>query len=1092
MTKLQSQADHAHRSRWGWLWWLFIGFGCLLAAAGAWIYQQTGRPIKMPDWVHERVEERLAKALPGADIRFGDISLLFPRTGRPRIMMRDAEILTDEGLPVISLANLEARVAFRPLLEGKILLGKLHLSGASVNVRRRADGSFDLSFGALPEAKRAASPAELIQALDALLLTPELSALSEVEADGLTLQYEDARADRTWTVDGARFELIRQGDDLQGRGDLALLGGYDYATTLEVNFESRIGETQTRFGMSFEDMAARDIASQVGALAWLQALRAPISGALRSGLDAEGKVASLSGTLQIGAGVLQPNDRTRPIPFDSARSYFSYDPAAQVLRFDELSVESQWFTGRAEGKARLLGLTAGRPSGLQAQFALTGLSANPNGIYPERVTLDGAQMTFRLGLAPFDLTLGEASFLKDGHVAVLNGRLRAEEGGWNLALNGHVDDLTRDTVLSFWPEQVVVKTRKWISENIADLVLSNTQLALRVRPGMERQIYVGSEFREGEIRFLKHMPPITGAAGRAELMGHRLVVTAARGTVLAPQGGPLDAAGTSFIVDDVRIKGGPPAQVKLAAEGTITAALSLLDSEPLNVMQKAKRPVTLADGHAKVQGGIRLELKKKLPMDKVHFDVTAALSDVRSSKLIPNRVLAASRLSAHVTPERLVIKGRGRVGQVPFDAVFAAPLRDNPARVARVEGSATVSQAFLDEFKIGLPRGTVSGAGSAKFVLDLAEGQEPVFSGSSTLAGIGLSIPQLGWSLPAAGTGAFSVRGRLGRIPSVDRIELEAPGLTAVGAVSLNDTGLDRAQFSQVKTAGWLDAPITLVGRGQGLAPGVEVEGGWADLRKLPVIDSGAGGGGSAESVPITVRLDKLQVIDQIALNGFRGDFTARGGISGKFSGRINGGSPITGQMSPQNGRSGFLIRAEDAGAAISDAGLLSKASKGELALRLTPVGRDSYDGRLEIKDVWLKDAPAMANLLNAASIIGLLEQMSGGGILFSQVEGDFRITPTQVIVTKSSGVGASIGISLDGIYDVASKTLDMQGVFSPVYAVNAIGALLTRKGEGLIGFNFTMTGDAADPKVSVNPLSIFTPGMFRDIFRRPPPTVSQ
>jgi len=32
------------------------------------------------------------------------------------------------------------------------------------------------------------------------------------------------------------------------------------------------------------------------------------------------------------------------------------------------------------------------------------------------------------------------------------------------------------------------------------------------------------------------------------------------------------------------------------------------------------------------------------------------------------------------------------------------------------------------------------------------------------------------------------------------------------------------------------------------------------------------------------------------------------------------------------------------------------------------------------------------------------------------------------------------------------------------------------------------MRGPVADPRVSVNPLSVFTPGVFRDLFRRPPP----
>jgi hypothetical protein len=88
----------------------------------------------------------------------------------------------------------------------------------------------------------------------------------------------------------------------------------------------------------------------------------------------------------------------------------------------------------------------------------------------------------------------------------------------------------------------------------------------------------------------------------------------------------------------------------------------------------------------------------------------------------------------------------------------------------------------------------------------------------------------------------------------------------------------------------------------------------------------------------------------------------------------------------------------------------------------------------------------------------------------------------------RASAVGASLGISLDGAYDLARKRLDMQGVLSPIYLLNSLGQALTRRGEGLFGFTFRLTGLAEKPQVSVNPLSILTPGMFREIFRRPPP----
>ena len=81
----------------------------------------------------------------------------------------------------------------------------------------------------------------------------------------------------------------------------------------------------------------------------------------------------------------------------------------------------------------------------------------------------------------------------------------------------------------------------------------------------------------------------------------------------------------------------------------------------------------------------------------------------------------------------------------------------------------------------------------------------------------------------------------------------------------------------------------------------------------------------------------------------------------------------------------------------------------------------------------------------------------------------------------------------MDGIYDLTTSLMDMQGVISPVYFLNAIGqAVSTRRGEGLFGFNFRLTGSADKPRVRVNPLSILTPGIFRDIFRRPAPKIPE
>jgi len=224
-----------------------------------------------------------------------------------------------------------------------------------------------------------------------------------------------------------------------------------------------------------------------------------------------------------------------------------------------------------------------------------------------------------------------------------------------------------------------------------------------------------------------------------------------------------------------------------------------------------------------------------------------------------------------------------------------------------------------------------------------------------------------------------------------------------------------------------------------------------------------------------------------------RGNVRDSGGIQGQFSGRVEDGTEIREDIGAGGGRSAVRIESGDAGGVLRSAGVLRNAYDGALQLTLLPAGAEgSYDGTLIGSDVRVRDAPALASLLDAISVVGLLTQMDGQGLLFNDVNARFRMTPNQIIVTQSSATGPGLGISLDGIYSQASRSMDFQGVVSPFYLLNGIGAVLTRPGEGLIGFNFNLSGPVDNPQVSVNPLSALTPGMFREIFRRPPPTVGQ
>ncbi|MGH1576982.1 AsmA-like C-terminal region-containing protein [Planktotalea sp.] len=1054
-----------------------------------------GRDIPAPDWLQARIEEKLAEALPDIKIDLGDISLRIERSDlSPRVFFQNVTALDDTGLPFASLSEFSVRAAFPAALKGQFSPKKISLSGALIKLRRASDGHFDLTIGsALQSSEQAASLVELIDRIDQVLVQPELAHLREVSADSLTVLYEDARAGRAWTVDGGRMRLSSKDGQLAIGADFALLGGQDYATTLEMSYDSEIGSPAARLGLTLADAPSEDIASQTAGLAWMGALRAPISGSLRIEVDDDGDLGPLNATLQIGKGVVRPEDEARPIPFDGARAYFSYEPDENILSFNELTVKTEWFEASGEGRARMENAPGGWPVAMLGQFRLNNVKANPDGLYPEPITLERAELDMRLVFDPFRLDIGQLLLHEAGQTLSANGRADVGEDGWRIAVDANAQSLDLKEVLRVWPETAKEKTRTWIESNILGGEIHGARLAFRASEGERPNLHLGLEFSDTSLKFLKYLPPVEKGRGYVMIENERLIAVAEAGHVVAPQGGQIDVAGTVFEIPDMRVRGAP-SNVTLATSSSVTAALSVLDQPPFEFLSKAGQPVALANGRAELSGEINVPLKQKVPASEIIFDVAGKITAVTSETLVEGRKLTSARLDLKAKPSGLSLSGKGRIDAIPFEGAWSMPLGQKGGG-SQLTGQIELSEQFVKAFNIGLPPGSVSGKGSADIALDLKPDSVPSFELNSGLLGVGLNIAPLGWRKSAKSKATLAVRGTLGSkktgaVPKVDRLSLKAAGLEALGSVKIKANGtLDRATFERVKAGNWLDAKLSLIGRGANATPGVEVDGGRLDLRNIPSQNSNA----STGATPLGVKLDHLQVTQDIALKRFTGKFVSDRGLNGEFNGQLNGSALITGQTTPKAGKTAVRIKTSDAGAALNAAGLLKNASQGALTLTLDPRNAEGqYDGSLSIANIRLRNAPPALAVLSAASGIGLLEQMDGRGLMFNEVSSVFRLTPKTIIVSEGSAVGPSLGLSVDGYYDVASKTMDMQGVVSPFFAINGIGSILTRRGEGLIGFNYTLEGAAAAPQVKVNPLSLFTPGMFREIFRRPPPKLGQ
>lgn len=1087
--------------------WLLLSLALIAAAGGFGVMALTGRPILLPGWAVARIEARINLAMsappggaadpaPAPAMRLGAVELLVDDGFVPRVRLRGVELQAG-GVPVALLPEL--RASFRPeaLLRGRLEPRSLRISGAQMMLRRTPDGALDLTFmqGAAG-ARRIESLPEGLEALEAVFALPALAGIARIEADALGIILDDQRAGQRWIVSNGRLNLTQDAAKLAIGLSFEVAGEGAEPARAELSLESSKTGPEASFGATVTRVRATDLAAQAPALAWLTVLDAPISGSFRSGVGADGRVGAMDGTLEIGAGALRPVEGIRPVPFEGAKLYIGYDPAEAVIEFRDMTVESAALRVRGSARAWLQGMETGFPTGLVAQVALSDLRADPLGLFETPIAFQSGAMDLKLTLDPFRLSVGQFVLVDEGGRRIAaEGDAGADSDGWDMALDVTLDAVAHDRLISLWPVALVPRTREWIAENVTTGELFDVRAAVRLQPGDEPRMSLAYAFRGAEVRVLKTLPPVQDGSGYATIEGDRHTLVVDRGHVIAPNGEQVDMAGSVMTVPDIRQKPAP-VEIVLRTDSTISAALSLLDEPPFRIMQKAGRGIDIAEGRAKAEARLKLTLAPKVRPEDVDYDVVAQLTGLRSDKVVPGREVLSDGMELRANREGMTISGPGTLSGVPFRMAWRQEFGPDQQGRSNLTGTVEISPRALKAFNIGLPEGSVRGEGIGHIQIDLAPDTPPAFRLRSDLNRVALSIPEIGWSKPAAQTGSLDVSGRLGSPPSVDALRIEAPGLTAEGSVALQAGGaLEAVRLPQVRVGGWFDGGVELRGRGAGRAPAVVVTGGSADLRRADFGGTGGGAGGG-DAPPIQIALDRLTVSETLSLRRLRGDFSTQGGFSGRFTGLVNGEAEVSGTVAPTrgSGRTGVRLQSQDAGSVFRATGIFSRARGGVMDLVLTPrgTGKGSYDGALSVRDLRVQDAPVLAELLSAVSVIGLLEQLGGEGLLFNTVDGRFTLSPDRVEITEAAAMGASLGVSMAGAYGLKSGRMELRGVVSPVYLVNAVGQIVSRRGEGLFGFNYTLSGTASAPEVTVNPLSILTPGFFREIFRRDPPRVRQ
>jgi hypothetical protein len=213
-----------------------------------------------------------------------------------------------------------------------------------------------------------------------------------------------------------------------------------------------------------------------------------------------------------------------------------------------------------------------------------------------------------------------------------------------------------------------------------------------------------------------------------------------------------------------------------------------------------------------------------------------------------------------------------------------------------------------------------------------------------------------------------------------------------------------------------------------------------------------------------------------------------------RLSGRPGGLAPFDIAITSAPGGRSLAGSAADAGGLLKALDIVEDMQGGTMKLSGRYDDRKPgrpLEGTAEILDFRMTKAPALAKLLQAMTLYGLVELVRGPGLGFARLDAPFRFTDDVLELEDARAFNTSLGMTAKGRADIAAGRCDMSGTIVPAYFFNSmlggipfLGKLFSpERGGGLFAATYSLRGNCDDPVVSVNPLAALTPGFLRGIF---------
>jgi len=1083
--------------------WAMLLLGLL--AGGLTLARLAEGPVAVP--MLSAAVERLANA------RLGDARLSLGRAvvglreqgGVSGLVFEDVRIVDPGGTELIEAPQVAGRFLLSDLLQGQVRPTAITLIRPRIAMLRARDGRIRAGIGiddSLPptqvEQVEAPSLDAVARIIDGFVgdapPPPGLSRLQTILVRDAALIYEDARNNRIWRTRGSDLRLTRTADGAEAEMRAALTEAGGATATVTLSAARLAGTGRTHLHARFDGLQGDAVAEQLAETGWTRLIDAPLSGEIWSSIGAGGDLLGLAGWVTAADGRLLalPGRADR---FDRLEIGFAWVPEDGRVDFDRLELTAPALSLSATGSVAPEGADPLLPDALSVRLDVTALSIDSPEHFARPLAFDGGSLAARVGLDPLRIDLDHARLGAGDMRLGAGGTAAPGPDGWQAGLDLSGAAITVPALKAHWPLGAGANARAWVAENIQDGVIPALHARLDLDAGAA-SLALGFRFRDVVSRYLGDMPPIEAGAGIGHLTTERFDLTLESGQVAAAQGlAPVALDGSHLSITDLDGEV-TPGDITVRGRGETRAILALIDRPPLELVSKLGLDPASVAGRAQVTARLRFPLIDDLPIEEVNVAADAVLSDTRlAPPLGTGETVTAERLTLTATTEEMTVAGQARLAGTPLDIRWTEGYGAAPRR--RVAVSGPVGPDLLAALGIGQE---AFRAGTAAVTLDLTGvGADMDATLAADLSGAELAVPALGWSKPQGAPGRLDASARIGGDGlGIDRLALEAGGLAAEGSLRLDRQGrLLGAELTRFVLGSRAELSAGIDRGGDGMLQ-VALEGPWLDLSDLvadPPAIGDEGGDGDTPALRLDARIERLRLTPAILLSPARAALTrdAGGAINLDLTATAGEGRFEARYARPPGAPGTLDLTAPDAGALLGGLGLFAGGRGGTLALdaRLAPEPGVDIAGRATIRDMVVQGAPTVGQILEEGGAGDAAEAVEQGGLAFDSIRVPFSYADGVLTLDEAIARSPLLAVKVQGTVAEADGALSLGGVISPAYALTGaldniplLGTLLSGgRGEGIVAMTFRVGGTLDAPAVTVNPLSLLTPGVLRGVF---------